>query len=127
MEIIKYESIVDEIGELALSFGNENIMVLFMKGSPKELLEFSISHEVKIQLSENIKKGDILKIDDSLYNVTEIGDVANNTLKEMGHATLRFDSSNEALLPGNIHLSPSILPNIIIGSKIQFITGGIKW
>jgi len=115
----KYETLVVEIGASALEFRDEKMLVLFKDGAPEELLEFSIAHNIRVDLTEKIEVGDKFKIDEVKYKVSAIGDVANKTLLELGHATLKFDGAGSAQLPGYIHLFPDNFPHIKKGSKIR--------
>lgn len=119
MEKVKYETVVVGIGASALEFRDEKMLVLFKDGAPEELLEFSIAHKTKIDLTEKIKVGDKFRIDEVEYKVSAIGDVANKTLLELGHATLKFDGAGSAQLPGYIHLFPDNFPDIKEGSRIR--------
>jgi PTS system glucitol/sorbitol-specific IIA component len=118
MERIKYQIQVTGIGPSALEFKEENMLVLFKEGAPGELLEFSIAHSVMVDLARNIEVGDKFVIDETEYVVTSVGDVANKTLFELGHATLKFDGAKSAQLPGYIHLFPDSFPRIKVGSRI---------
>lgn len=56
------------------------------------------------------------------YTVTDIGDVANSTLIELGHVSLYFGLEDGAeLLPGSILLKPEIMPELHVGDVIEFI------
>lgn len=118
MEGIKYLTEVVGIGPSALEFEGEKLLVLFGENSPEELLEFSVAHRVKEGLSGEVMAGDIMVIDRNEYTVTAVGDVANKTLGEIGHVSLRFDGAEGARLPGNIHLFPDRFPDIKDGTRI---------
>ncbi|MBA1334100.1 MAG: hypothetical protein HPY66_1584 [Firmicutes bacterium] len=118
MEGIKYLTEVVGIGPSALEFKDEKLLVLFGENSPEELLEFSVAHRVEAGLTGEVMAGDVMVIDREEYAVTAVGDVANKTLEELGHVTLRFDGAEEAQLPGNIHLFPDRFPDIKDGARI---------
>lgn len=116
-----YKSIVKEIGELALSFEEEKIMILFGPQTPEGLRDVAVIHEVKEDQSENpIQEGHTLKVDDQEFSITAVGSAANNNLKELGHISIYFNEPNGEILPGAVFASPYELPRVKNGSVIEF-------
>ncbi|MBD1380419.1 PTS glucitol/sorbitol transporter subunit IIA [Metabacillus arenae] len=116
-----YKSIVKEIGELALSFEEEKIMILFGPQAPEGLREVAVIHEVEEDQAESaIKEGSILQIDEQEFTITAVGSLANNNLKELGHISIYFSDPTEEVLPGAVFASPHVLPQIKDGSVIEF-------
>ncbi|WP_039074151.1 PTS glucitol/sorbitol transporter subunit IIA [Bacillus sp. MSP13] len=116
-----YKSIVKEIGELALSFEEEKIMILFGPQTPEGLRDVAVIHEVEEDQSENpIKEGHTLKVDDQEFSITAVGSAANNNLKELGHISIYFNEPNGDVLPGAVFVSPYVLPKVKNGSIIEF-------
>ena len=115
---LKYETEVTEIGCLALDFYSENMLIMFKAGVPAEFRELSVVHNVKTALTECPAVEDTFAIGDTKYKITAVGDVACKNLEQLGHVTLKFDEAANAELPGNIHLSPSKLPEIKVGNEI---------
>ncbi|RAS80769.1 PTS glucitol/sorbitol transporter subunit IIA [Priestia endophytica] len=116
-----YKSIVKEIGELALSFEEEKIMILFGPQTPEGLREVAVIHEVEEDQSESpIKEGHTFKIDNQEFTVTAVGSAANNNLKELGHISIYFNEPTEEVLPGAVFASPHALPQVKNGSVIEF-------
>lgn len=116
---IKYETEVVEIGDQALEFLNENMLIMFKAGAPVELRELSVVHKVKTALRECPVVGNKFSIGNSIYEITSVGDVACKNLEQLGHVTLKFDGAVDAELPGNIHLTPSKMPEIKVGININ--------
>jgi PTS system glucitol/sorbitol-specific IIA component len=116
-----YKSIVKEIGELAMSFEEEKIMILFGPQAPEGLREVAVIHEVEEDQSESpIKEGSTLKIDDQEFTITAVGSAANDNLKELGHISIYFTDPAEEVLPGAVFASPQVLPQVKDGSVIEF-------
>ncbi|MCT9853451.1 PTS glucitol/sorbitol transporter subunit IIA [Priestia megaterium] len=116
-----YKSIVKEIGELALSFEEEKIMILFGPQAPEGLKEVAVIHEVEEDGSEQpIKEGGTLQINDQQFTITAVGSLANNNLKELGHISIYFSEPTEEVLPGAVFASPHVLPQFENGSVIEF-------
>jgi PTS system glucitol/sorbitol-specific IIA component len=116
-----YKSVVTEVGEMALAFEEEKVIILFGLQAPQELKEVAIIHESVIDNSLNsIKEGGIFQVDDQQYTVTAVGSAANNNLKELGHISIYFSNPQDQVLPGAIFASPYALPKFKNGSVIEF-------
>ena len=114
----KYEVTVIAIGEMAQKFFSQKIMVLFIKKEmPLEMKDISIMHSGG-KLFEDIKTGDRLYLGDRAYIVTAIGEKANNNLRRMGHACLKFDGKPAPEMPGDIHLEGTEPLTVDLGEKI---------
>lgn len=112
-----YQSKITGIGDLALDFLAENMLVLFNDNAPAELAEISILHSIE-EMERDIKVGDVLTIGNNSYVVTAIGNEANYTFRTMGHCSLKFNGFTEVTLPGEIELSGDRLPEIKIGDML---------
>lgn len=115
-----YQSEITDYGTQALNFLQERMMILFWDNVPKELTEFSVCHSPR-EVQENMKVGDLIFIGDHRYEITAIGERANETFRTMGHCTLRFDGKSQVDLPGEIQLSGTPIYEIQIGQKIEII------
>ncbi len=114
----KYEVTVTAIGEMAQKFFSQKIIVLFSKKEmPLEMQDISIMHSGG-ELSEDVKTGDKLYLGSRAYIVTAVGEKANNNLRLMGHACLKFDGKSVSEMPGDIHLKGDGPLAIDIGEKI---------
>lgn len=117
-----YKSVVKEIGNLALAFEEEKVMILFGPQAPSELREISIIHETTIEPSEApVKVGGKFVVDDQEYTVTAVGSAANANLKELGHISIYYTEPFEEVLPGSIFVEPHYFPKVKESSQIQFI------
>ena len=106
-------------GASALDFIDEKILMLFGDSAGNGVEEYSVRITLPA-ITRDIAVNDTLHWGDREYAVTAVGDEAMETLRLLGHCTLRFDGSAEAVLPGSIHLEDSDLPEIVIGNKIYF-------
>lgn len=117
---MKYEATVTAIGDSVLSFMKiRDSLILFDKDVPPAYENMVISH-TKGELAEDIVPGDRLIIADREYTVTDVGQVANQTLREHGHVTLVFNQEKTEM-PGQIALKGGHAPRIMIGDVILFI------
>ncbi|MDO5062757.1 MAG: PTS glucitol/sorbitol transporter subunit IIA [Peptostreptococcaceae bacterium] len=106
-----YRSRITDYGIQAMDFLQENMLILFQEGAPAELTEIAFLH-IGDELVADIKVGDHIFLGEERYDVTAIGEKANETFRTMGHCTLRFDGADRPSLPGSIHLcgkKPSII------------------
>jgi PTS system glucitol/sorbitol-specific IIA component len=94
------------------------MIIIFDDSAPEELAEICLLHEHQ-PLLRPVRAGDRVSIDDQVYLVTAVGDVANKTLEELGHVTLLFDGAREPQKPGCIHLG-ACPPSYAVGSRLRF-------
>ena len=112
---------VTEIGVHALD-GKEPMIVLFGEGATESLRAYSVIQKFESSEKLEIKKGDQLKIDDTVYSVTQVGSFANANLNSIAHVTLVFDEvPAEDPVVNGLYLSPTVLPEINVGSTIEYI------
>ncbi len=114
---MKYKVKVMNIGEIALDFLSEDMLIIYNDNAPSELARMSVIHEIG-ELEEKVTVWDKFILCENEYIVTAVGDEANYTLRTMGHCTLKFDGSNVPQLPGTIHLKGEKNPDIVIGKYI---------
>lgn len=119
-KIIKYKATVTEIGPLVKEFTEAGILVFFGDDAPPELREFSIIHDGK-DLVADISPTDTIIIDDELYLVMAVGDIANKNLSNLGHLIMKFNGSEKAQLPGDVCVEDKPVHQVEIGSVIQII------
>jgi len=108
------------IGEHALDFVNERMVIFFNKKVQKELGDYSILID-DLEGDADIAVGDFIAFEDSKYKIMAIGEVAVKNLRELGHCVVKFDGKTIAELPGNIHVENREMPEIEKGMKIKFI------
>lgn len=107
------------MGEGALDFVDDKILILFSGNAGNGVEEFSVQITMP-QLSGDIVRGNYLRMGTEEYQVTAVGEEAMETFRLLGHCTLRFDGSDTPVLPGTIHLTDSAVPEVHIGDIIGF-------
>lgn len=117
---MKYEVTVTSIGDfvLQLMMTRESI-ILFDKDVPYEYQNMVVSH-TKSKLMADIVPGDTCFIADREYQVTAVGEVALQTLREHGHCTLLFSGKDKTEQPGEIILQGQGVPRMMVGDRIRF-------
>ncbi|WYQ54141.1 PTS glucitol/sorbitol transporter subunit IIA [Bacillus sp. FSL W7-1282] len=116
-----YQTIVKEIGQMAPSFADDKIVILFGMEAPAELKEISFLHQVDGEFEDNpIKEGGTLVIDEQEFVIEKVGSAANENLRTLGHISIYFTEPQEEILPGAVFASPHTFPVIEKGSKITF-------
>ena len=118
-----YKSKITGIGDVALDFLEEKILIVFNDNAPSELAELSVLHQA-CSLDQDIKVGDVVVFSDKDYIVTAVGEEANATFRSMGHCTFKFTGQNQVDLPGHIELEGDGLPEVIIGKNLEIIFAG---
>lgn len=113
---MKYEVTIVEIGEMVEELLEQDMLILYDDNAPRDLADISVLHTIST-LKEDVVVGDKLTIGEFEYKVTGVGNVANETLKDLGHCTLMFDASSEPNLPGMISLEGE-KPNVKVGDKL---------
>lgn len=118
---MKYEATITAIGESVLSYMKiRDSLILFDKDVPPAYESMVVSH-TKSQLVADIAAGDKLIIADREYTVSDVGDTANENLREHGHVTLVFGQNKKAEMPGQIALEGMGVPRVMIGDNIIFL------
>lgn len=113
--------IVTSIGPEVLDYlRDERIMVTFEEGAPPELADVSVLH-THGPLAAPVQVGDTVDIGGKRFEVTAVGDVANQNLQGLGHAIFRFDGADEPDMPGCIHLGNGGPLTIEVGSTIRIL------
>lgn len=120
--MVKYQTVIKEIGPIALDFLNEKMVIFFKEGAPAELAEISLIHN-PADTFEEIKVEDVFLIGKESYKITAVGEVANINLKKMGHFSLKFDGRTQAQLPGNIHVEAKKCPDFSVGTQVIIKAG----
>lgn len=114
---------VTEIGKSAIN-QKDPIVILFGEQATEELRTVSVIQDFNESDQERIdlEKGDKISFDGRAYTILEVGSLANENLKTIGHATLNFSSvPKEDKLANGIYLEPFDLPKFKVGTKIDYI------
>lgn len=98
-----YQSEIIQIGEFAQEALQDNMLITFKQGVPKDLADYCFVH-THSELRADMQVGDWVSFAEKNYIITALGDVANQNLRELGHVTWRFDGARVAEYPGSVHL-----------------------
>lgn len=112
-----FSTSVKDIGASAKDFESENMMILFGDDAPEGLKDYCYNIQVS-DLEKSMEVGDTITFDAIKYTLTAVGSEANTTFKNLGHMTVKFDSSEAADLTGTIHVEAKDYPKIQIGTTI---------
>jgi PTS system glucitol/sorbitol-specific IIA component len=100
-----YLTEVTEIGPEVAEFLETGLLILFGAGAPPELAEIAVLHEAISGPRENPPTaGDVLAVESREFRITAVGSKAWQNIQDLGHAVFKFSGSEEAELPGEIHL-----------------------
>lgn len=113
----KYETEIVDLGSDAQMFKDEDMMILFGKNAPADLIDYSYIINVN-DLSGEIETGMTFSIDEETYKITAVGEVVEKNLNDLGHITLKFNGATTPELPGTLHLEDKEVPDADIGSLI---------
>lgn len=114
--MIVYENVVKGKGALVGEFGNE-MLITFGDSAPDTLKDYCYSVDVK-NTNAKIEKGQKLIIDNEVFEIMLVGDIAEQNLVTLGHITVNFTGETE-VLPGAIIVENKPCPNIEIGTVIK--------
>ncbi|MFC0322477.1 PTS glucitol/sorbitol transporter subunit IIA [Gallibacterium melopsittaci] len=115
-----YQTTFKKIGRFAREALEENMLITFKEGAPADLEDYCFIHSHG-ELQDDVNVGDIVKIDQTEFIVTAVGEVASFNLKQLGHITFRFDSAAQAEYPGTIHLQGEVPQQIDVNSVLTII------
>lgn len=115
-EII-YQAQIKQIGHFAQDILIDGMLIFFKEGAPEDLADYCFIHSHG-ELKAPLQVGQTLQIGPYSYHITAVGEVANANFRELGHITLRFDGSEEAELPGTVHIDSEIPPKLSVGDEI---------
>ena len=121
MSEVVYSTTVTAVGELVSDFAEQGVLVWFGENAPIELHEFSIIHRPEIVLRAPIV-GDMLKINNAMFNVLAVGSVSSENLLNLGHLDLKANGLNEPEMPGDVNVEAVPLPQVKIGDHLSVIS-----
>lgn len=113
--MIIYSMEVTEVGASAKELMDAGYLITFDESVPDELAEVSVLVRPGV-LVRGLEAGDCLQIDGTPFQVTAVGKVANQNLKEMAHAIWQFDGRDAPRNPGEVHLEAGKIPTIAAGT-----------
>ena len=114
-----FEAKVIQVGPEAQNMIQDaNMLILFGEEAPEDLAEYCFKIDNK-DLLGSIQKGGKLVVDSEEYLITAVGNVVEKNLTGLGHITISFDASEEASLPGTLHVAAEKEVVIVQGTTIQ--------
>ncbi|MBO8162698.1 MAG: PTS glucitol/sorbitol transporter subunit IIA [Brevibacillus sp.] len=119
MEVL-LQAKVTKIGDLVADFLQEKTLIIFNEDVPDELHDMAVLH-TKSPVAKEVNTGDFLIVDGHAFQVTSVGEKANETLLSIGHCTLKFDGATTPDLPGTVHLENKELPPLSTGTELSFV------
>lgn len=121
MPEIVYSSTVTAVGELVPDFAEQGVLVWFGENAPTELHEFSIIHVPEVA-TRAPQKGDMIKINENVFNVLAVGSVASENLLNLGHLDLKANGLTEPEMPGDVNVEAVSLPTVQVGDHLVVIS-----
>ena len=121
MPEIVYSSTVTAVGELVPDFAEQGVLVWFGENAPTELHEFSIIHVPEVA-TRAPQKGDMVKINENVFNVLAVGSVASENLLNLGHLDLKANGLTEPEMPGDVNVEAVSLPTVQVGDRLVVIS-----
>ncbi|HEV3398846.1 MAG TPA: PTS glucitol/sorbitol transporter subunit IIA [Actinomycetes bacterium] len=106
----RYATTVTAVGEQVAEFVDHGLLIWFAEGAPEELHFFSVLHRPTVTTG-GVRPGDTVRIDDQVFQVTAVGEVANENMVNLGHMDLKANGDTEPPLPGDICLEKLPLPS----------------
>ncbi len=116
MEI--YRSAVVAFGAMADEFLADNIVILFGKGAPDELVDVSYIHEHKQPPSAVLAAGDIISIGGRDHEVLGVGEAVDSNFRTLGHLVLKFIDNAAVEMIGDVNLRGPVPSGIPVGTEI---------
>ena len=91
----RYATTVTAVGEQVAEFVDQGLLIWFAEGAPEELHFFTVLHRPTVTVG-GVRPGDIVRIDDTAFRVTAVGEVANDNMVNLGHMDLKANGETEA-------------------------------
>lgn len=113
-----FETQVIAIGEDAEDFKQEDMLLLFGEDAPPELSDFC--YKILIQpIQQTITPGMTVCFNENTYEITAVGEVAEENLRNLGHITINFNGATTCDMPGTIYVEHKDLPTLKVGDTIS--------
>lgn len=113
-----YQSQIIKYGKEAQSFLGDKLFILFGENVPKELEDYCFIAKIS-NVTEEIKAGMRLSINQNKYIITAVGKDVKNNLENLGHITVQFNGRTTPELPGTIYIEDKDIPDINIDDTIS--------
>jgi glucitol/sorbitol PTS system EIIA component len=114
---------ITEIGPDVPELAEAGVLILFAEGSPPELAEVSVLHAVQTLATERDPvPGDQIAIGTLKAQITAVGPLAWQKVRDIGHVVISFNGAHEAERPGEICASEiagdALLAALTVGAEI---------
>jgi PTS system glucitol/sorbitol-specific IIA component len=114
---------ITEIGPDVPELAEAGVLILFAEGSPPELAEVSVLHAVHTLATERDPvPGDQIAIGTLKAQITAVGPLAWQKVRDIGHVVISFNGAHEAERPGEICASEiagdALLAALAVGAEI---------
>lgn len=93
------------------------MLIFFGDEAPTDLRDSCFIIDVN-DVNGKIEKGMVLRIGDTDYKITAVGNEVNTNLKNLGHIAVKFTGEEEAELPGSLYVEKKQFPDIKVGTKV---------
>lgn len=120
MSNIIYQSTIQKIGKFATDTLSDDLLITFKQGAPSDLADYCFIHSHD-KLNNELTVKQTLVLGNTHYQITAVGDIATINLRELGHITIRFDASQQAELPGSVHVDGKTPLHLKAGDLIMII------
>lgn len=110
---------ITAVGEYVKDYLREQKLILFSAAAPEDIASYCALHQGS-DLTAPLSPGQLMKINQAIYPVTAVGNIATANLKQLGHITLSFDGASVAELPGTVHLRGDAPQFIVPGDSMTF-------
>jgi PTS system glucitol/sorbitol-specific IIA component len=92
---------VTSVGPDATEMFEGGVAVFFGEPCPDALAEVSVVHRVTVPPQRDPRPGDVLRVGGSSVEITAVGELAAQNLRELGHVVVYGDPEpSQQLLPG---------------------------
>lgn len=115
-----YRTRVVDVGPDAADFLAEQMAITFAGDAPEALRPYCFLIE-KSTLEGDLAVGQGVQLGGQNWQITALGEVAQQNLASLGHVTLVFDGDAAPRMPGAIHLGGvDEPPALAIGAEVVF-------
>lgn len=115
---IIYENKIKNIGKNVGLSEEEKMIIFFGDDAPELLKDYCYTIDIK-KVKGNIVKNQFISLGDEKFKITSVGEMVERNLRDLGHFTICFNGSREAILPGTMYVEDKSIPSIYVGSCIM--------
>jgi PTS system glucitol/sorbitol-specific IIA component len=115
---VVYSTTVTQVGAQVETFLDHGLLIFFKSGSPEELHDMSVLHDVATA-EDGPRPGDTLLLGRTELEVLAVGNVVRDNLLNLGHMDIKADGRTEAKLPGDVCVRVGDLPLLRTGDPVS--------